>query len=173
LAGGVELIRPLLGLGRSDVLSYLKAVNQPDRQDSSNRDPRFVRNRIRHELLPLLTERFNPAIVRILGRLARQAETVYQGQKRQARALLVSAERPRAGRTFVFDRAALAAAPRELVGEAFRLIWEQEGWPAARLGFDAWDRLAGVACGEIGGVDLPGGIRVRGRGRVVLIEPPE
>jgi len=39
-----------------------------------------------------------------------------------------------------------------------------------RISFAMWDRLAGVVHGEIGGVDLPGGIRVSGREHVVQIE---
>ena len=48
------LIRPLLTVTRDEIIAYLAALNQPFREDSSNADPRFTRNRIRHELLPLL-----------------------------------------------------------------------------------------------------------------------
>lgn len=60
------LIRPLLLIPRTDILEYLKEKNIPYRLDKSNADPRFTRNRIRHELLPLL-ETFNPNIRETLG----------------------------------------------------------------------------------------------------------
>jgi hypothetical protein len=51
----------------------------------------------------------------------------------------------------------------------FRLVWEREGWPMARMDFQAWDRVAAVARGEASGGDLPGGVQVRGRERVVQL----
>lgn len=170
LTNSVELVRPLLGLRRSDVLAYLDDVGQGYRTDSSNRDPRFTRNRIRQELLPLLAERFNPRIVEVLTRLAHQANEAYARERQQARDLLAAAERPRAGTALILDRGVLAAAPVPLVRAVFRLLWERQGWPTCRMNFDAWNRLASVARGEIGGVDLPGGVRVRATERVVRIE---
>jgi tRNA(Ile)-lysidine synthase len=170
LTSTAELVRPLLGMRRAEVLAYLDDVGQSYRTDSSNRDPRFTRNRIRHELLPLLEEEFNPRIVDVLARLARQANEAYRREEQQARALLAEVERPRAGSTLILDRGVLASAPVPLVRAVFRLLWEREGWPTGRMNFDAWDRLAGVARGEIGAVDLPGGVRVRATERVVRIE---
>jgi tRNA(Ile)-lysidine synthase len=171
-ADGIEIVRPMLGLRRKDVIAYLADIEQPYRVDSSNRDPRFTRNRIRHELLPMLAEQFNPKIAVVLRRLAEQAEEAYQSQVREARAVLLAAERPRGGSLFIFDRKVLAAAARSQVREVFRLVWEREGWPTGRMGFDSWDRLAGLALGEASGVDLPGGIWARVTERVVQIEPP-
>src|SRR5207245_2885635 len=75
LAAGIEVVRPLLGTSRAEVLAYLQAEKQAFRQDSSNADLGFTRNRIRHELLPDLA-RYNPAIVSLLCRLADQAHEV-------------------------------------------------------------------------------------------------
>jgi tRNA(Ile)-lysidine synthase len=63
------LCRPMLGLWRSDVEHYLRDRGQEWREDPSNRDPRFLRNRVRHELLPLLAS-MNPGIKRVLLREA-------------------------------------------------------------------------------------------------------
>lgn len=57
LAPGVALIRPLLPLTRSEVLDYLDVHGLPSRLDRSNGDPRFTRNWVRLEVLPLLEER--------------------------------------------------------------------------------------------------------------------
>lgn len=54
-------IRPLLDISRSEIEAYLTGRGLSHREDLSNRDTRFLRNRIRHELLPLL-ETYNPAI---------------------------------------------------------------------------------------------------------------
>src|SRR5262249_27639626 len=78
LARGIEVVRPLLRVSRVEVLAYLTELGQGYRQDSTNLNLDFTRNRIRHELLPYLEERYNPAIVGVLGRLAEQAREASQ-----------------------------------------------------------------------------------------------
>jgi tRNA(Ile)-lysidine synthase len=169
LRPGVVLVRPLLEVRRAEVLAYLEALGQDWREDRSNLDRRFMRNRIRHELLPLLAEQYNPNVVGVLCHVARQADEARRGQEEEAAGLLKRAERPRAGALLVFDGACLAAAPRRLVRELFRLVWRREGWPLDAMGFREWERAAAVALGERSAVDLPGPVRVRRRGPVVQV----
>jgi tRNA(Ile)-lysidine synthase len=169
LAPGIELIRPLLRVTRAEVLAYLKDECQAYRQDESNFNRNYTRNRIRHELLPYLGHDYNPAIASILSRLAEQAAQEYQDQEMRARNLLAEAERPRAGSLLVFAVPCLAAQPRHLVCEVFRLVWIREGWPLGEMGFREWNGLAAVTFGERMAVDLPGGIRARCRQQVIQI----
>ncbi len=67
-----DIIRPLLPVTHADALAYCHAYGLTPIEDASNRDPRFLRNRIRHELLPLLTE-LNPAFQETLLRNAEVA----------------------------------------------------------------------------------------------------
>ena len=62
-------VRPLLGVSRADVLAYLEEQRLSFRIDSSNAKPLYARNRIRHDLLPVL-KRFNPSVVKVLSRQA-------------------------------------------------------------------------------------------------------
>jgi tRNA(Ile)-lysidine synthase len=64
------LIRPLLGVTRVEVEEYLKSRAIDWRQDATNLDPRFSRNRIRNELLPQLAREWNPRISESLARFA-------------------------------------------------------------------------------------------------------
>ncbi|HVJ04170.1 MAG TPA: tRNA lysidine(34) synthetase TilS [Candidatus Saccharimonadales bacterium] len=57
-----RLIRPLLSTSRQQVERYLHSLHQSFRQDASNLDPRFLRNRVRGELLPALERDYNPAL---------------------------------------------------------------------------------------------------------------
>src|SRR5579884_1285182 len=57
--GKTRFVRPLLTATRAEVEAYLASIDQPWREDASNLDRRFVRNRIRHELLPLLKRDYN------------------------------------------------------------------------------------------------------------------
>ena len=68
--GQVRVIRPMLHVSRAEVLQYLRDCALPSCQDASNADCRFTRNRIRHELLPLLERDFNPGIRAVLLRTA-------------------------------------------------------------------------------------------------------
>ncbi len=64
------ILRPLLTTSRKEIEAYLQALGQGWREDSSNRELTYTRNRIRHELLPLL-EDWNP---RLRTHLAQMAE---------------------------------------------------------------------------------------------------
>lgn len=70
------IIRPLMGVYRSEILAFLKKEAISYVLDASNADPRFLRNKIRHELIPLLKTGYNPGIVQGLNRLGniRRAE---------------------------------------------------------------------------------------------------
>ncbi|MFN2168917.1 MAG: tRNA lysidine(34) synthetase TilS, partial [Anaerolineae bacterium] len=73
------LVRPLLGIPRGEIERYCAEAGLQPRFDRSNEDLTFHRNRIRHELLPML-ESYNPAIRRVLvhtaGVMAGDAETL-------------------------------------------------------------------------------------------------
>ena len=64
------IVRPLLRVRRRELERYLHELKQPWRQDATNRDLKFTRNRIRHKLLPLLEGEFNGAIAEGLGELS-------------------------------------------------------------------------------------------------------
>jgi len=66
--GPGPLCRPLLGVWRDEILAFLEENNLPYRLDSSNEDPSLTRNRIRHRLVPLLEEEFDPSVLRTLAR---------------------------------------------------------------------------------------------------------
>ncbi len=65
-----QLIRPLLEIPRAEIEAYCQAHRLEPRQDFSNQDTTFFRNRLRHELLPQL-ETYNPNIRQILQRTAK------------------------------------------------------------------------------------------------------
>jgi tRNA(Ile)-lysidine synthase len=64
------LVRPLLDVDRKAVERFLRERNIPWREDASNRDPAFARNRIRHHLLPALTGSWNPSLTDSLAHMA-------------------------------------------------------------------------------------------------------
>jgi tRNA(Ile)-lysidine synthase len=65
-----EIIRPLLGLRRTALLEFLRERGQSWREDSSNRDVAFLRNRVRHRLLPMIAQDFGEAAIEHMAELA-------------------------------------------------------------------------------------------------------
>ncbi len=68
--GHGEIVRPLLGLRRRDLESYLIEIKQPWREDATNAESKFTRNRVRKLVLPLLEREFNLAIAENLAELS-------------------------------------------------------------------------------------------------------
>ncbi|GAB4544800.1 MAG: hypothetical protein OHK0023_02130 [Anaerolineae bacterium] len=73
---GLKVVRPLLEIARDELEAYLAPLKITPRQDASNADEQYARNRIRHRLLPLLRE-FNPQVEAALARLASTAREDY------------------------------------------------------------------------------------------------
>lgn len=65
-----RVVRPILNMSRPDILRYLKERKLRYRVDKSNTDLRFLRNRIRRRLIPLLERDFQPQIKKRLARTA-------------------------------------------------------------------------------------------------------
>jgi len=65
-----EIVRPLLTTRRSELELYLKDIRQTWREDSTNADHAFTRNRLRKLVVPLLEKEFNPAVAENLAELA-------------------------------------------------------------------------------------------------------
>jgi tRNA(Ile)-lysidine synthase len=170
LSPTVTLVRPLLAVRRADVLQYLEAIGQDYRTDASNADPRFTRNRLRHDLLPRLRTEYNADVDQALLRLAIQAEESQQLIARMARALCTRGMTASANGISV-DCSALAAEPPILVREACKIAWNTADWPLQNMGYDEWRQLAGLISKSADGssLNLPGGICARRRhGRVEI-----
>ncbi|OGX09104.1 MAG: tRNA lysidine(34) synthetase TilS [Omnitrophica WOR_2 bacterium GWA2_47_8] len=75
---GFSLIRPLLSVKRRNVLAYLNEKRIPYKIDPTNRQTKFLRNRIRLELLPLLERKYNSNIKESLANLSLIAALDYE-----------------------------------------------------------------------------------------------
>lgn len=164
-----RLIRPWLSIRKSDVMAYLAEHHLHWREDASNASDKFLRNRIRMQLMPLIEKDYQPAIVPLLGRLSRQAGEVQSFLNEQTELLRQKAERPRAGDLLVFDLATLSTCPPVLLRELFRFIWQRENWPLSDMGAEQWERLGCLVAGVESAMDLPGNIHVRRKEKIVQV----
>lgn len=64
------IIRPLIEMSRADIVRYLKEQSLIFRKDTSNTDVHYLRNRIRHELIPFLEKKFQPQTRKLLAETA-------------------------------------------------------------------------------------------------------
>jgi tRNA(Ile)-lysidine synthase len=90
-----SVVRPLLDCRRTELRDWLNDqptdVSPPYLDDETNDDVSIPRNRVRHELVPLLTERFNPAIVDVLAREAGLLRELWTWMDETSAPLLVEA----------------------------------------------------------------------------------
>jgi tRNA(Ile)-lysidine synthase len=73
MLGKGAIVRPLLATRRHQIEVYLSSLDQPWRTDATNADRRHLRNRVRHQLLPVLERDFNPSIVEVLSEMGEVA----------------------------------------------------------------------------------------------------
>jgi tRNA(Ile)-lysidine synthase len=79
-----RIIRPLIDMHRAALETALGAAGVSWVEDPTNRDPKFLRNRIRHELLPLLADSYNPGIAAALTRVSALARDTVTALDRAA-----------------------------------------------------------------------------------------
>ena len=168
LERNIRLARPLLEIRRELARQYLAEIGQDFREDSTNIDERFTRNRLRHTLLPLLASEFNPGIVAALLRLGAQAAGAQEILAEAAGKLLSQAMEYQSSDECRLRIDMLSGNPRHLVRECFATLWTQQGWPRQKMGFDQWEQLAVLALGG-GGCELPAGFTAWREGRLLII----
>jgi tRNA(Ile)-lysidine synthase len=113
------LIRPLIETRRAAIEAHLRGRGLAWAEDPSNRDPRFLRNRIRHDLLPFMAELSGASVVEALARSAAAARAVVGDLEERARADLARLA-TRDGAGLSLDVGALAERPIELAAEVLR-----------------------------------------------------
>lgn len=153
--------RPIVGLRRSETVALCAALGLDPVQDPSNLDPAFLRNRVRHELLPLLAEIGARDPVPILNRQADLFADLDADLSTAAAALDPT------------DVAGLRAAPRSIARVALRdwLLGHGvgDGHPVDAASIE---RILDVAHHRARATEVAGGWRVVRRDRALHLEPP-
>jgi len=161
------LVRPLIDRSRSEVLAYLDHRHIQFREDPTNATPRFLRNRIRAEIVPLLKE-LSPSVERQLARTA----DLLREDDRALEELATHAVPVGALRA---DLASLLVLPGAVCRRAVRRLWQAANSSEGELcahHVEAILRL--VTRQQPGRIALPGGIEARvGRGLVELGLPEQ
>ncbi|MFH1539690.1 MAG: tRNA lysidine(34) synthetase TilS, partial [bacterium] len=165
-----SIVRPLLNVTRDEILEYCEENNIEYRDDSSNLDSAFLRNRIRHELLPLIEEKVNPNVRERVFHTARLLRRDSEFLEALSREWLEKCRKPGTGRV-TLRRGKLADTPLPLLDR----IWMAALYEASEeTGRETDSRhlmeLTGrLLEGKRGEVSLPGGLAARFTARHVEI----
>ena len=162
------VIRPLLNISRSELRRYLSAKGVSHREDSSNTNLGFLRNRIRLEVMPLL-ESINPSVTESLAGLSRRATVEMTAFDEVIDSTLRNALR---------DEGSLSLDEMRSLGKASwlpmirRWLGDRRG-NLIRIESSHLDAIFDLAVGQKpnGEIDLPGGQRVRRRYDRLLFDP--
>lgn len=115
----LRIIRPLLTITKEETVTYCSNQNLSPRTDASNIDRRYLRNRVRLELLPLLKQ-VNPKINRTIARLAEAATDAYSLLRSQAEAVWPTVSSIEKG-SVTLDKAMVLAELPAIQGELVRM----------------------------------------------------
>jgi len=163
LTPALTLVRPLLACSRELLRRYLHSLGQTSREDSSNLDLQFTRNRLRHDLLPKLRAQYNSNLDSALVNLARQAEEAEQLIEQLAQQLLEEStinfrQGPQSDLFLEFGSNVEFASP--VARAALRHAWREANLPEQDMTYQWWARLASLLENESGEkyLNLPGGV---------------
>lgn len=180
----LRIVRPLLEIRRAEVEAYLKTLGQDWREDATNRDPAHTRNRIRHELLPMLARDYNPRVVELLAALADTARGEEEFWQQEMARLLPLVERPGepvrgGGRSIATQPGAasfgldLESLRKQPMAVQRRLVRAAAAAHGISLDAEHVEEALRVVAGEVKGCQWPGGWSLRRSARELRVQPPE
>lgn len=162
---GIPIIRPLTKTTRRDILKFLQSQNISAREDETNYQTKFFRNKIRSDLLPFLEKEFQPQVKDSLARLAETIALDYDFMVGQAEASLRDIIQPKTAKAArlnlnYMSLKALHPALRQLL---FRLAIAQLKGNTNRLTLAHSQKIESFINSAPGGavLNLPGAIEIR------------
>ena len=162
-----QVIRPLLGISRQEVIAYLESHSHQWREDSSNSDEAFDRNRLRHSLMPLLTRDWNPSVEQTLARMAdwAQAEEQYWAE---ILPMLSSGVLEESAEGVSMDAAATVRLPLAAQRRVLRRALERVRGDLRGIDFEHVESLRALLAARSGSIHLPGATATKSFGRALL-----
>lgn len=178
LSPSVVLVRPLLDVTRAELEAYLHGLGQSWREDASNANVEFARNRLRHELLPYVREHFNvdaDAAVARTASLAAEAQSLVEtlAEELLARCAMTSRSSD-SSHQIAMSVAPLIGQPEIVVREALRQAWRRAGLSEQSMTHQWWRQLTQLALSAEtrGKLNLPGNVLAHREGDLLVLAPP-
>jgi tRNA(Ile)-lysidine synthase len=174
---GLTILRPLLEIRRSDLRDYLRQIEQPWREDATNASGLYLRNRLRHQLMPYIQVLW-PRAVEALCRVAVLAEEASAAIAEEAGAFMArtpawGALRGRAGaRAIQFPRADFQQLPPAVASEVLRQVIAALGGSSESADFERLREARHMLAGRDGGkqIQLGEGLSISTRDALIRVE---
>jgi tRNA(Ile)-lysidine synthase len=154
----VTLLRPLLHARRNAILTYLESLDKNHRDDKTNFENQFTRNRIRNRLLPMLRKEFNPQIDEAVCRLATLAAEHETVLAELLGGLIDSALVECMPNRVILDVLPLQHCSLPVLREVLIRVWKRQSFPQKEMDYQQWSALAELLHMPGKRLDLPGGI---------------
>ncbi|MBU1319716.1 MAG: tRNA lysidine(34) synthetase TilS [candidate division Zixibacteria bacterium] len=168
-----NLIRPLIDCYRDEIISYLSEKRITYRIDSSNLESKYLRNRVRNQLIPLLSENYNSRVVRAIARTAHIAQATGEFlEKHVDRLWRDSVSSSRLGKILIDVRAFTSGDKilrYELIRKAYNLLLGEDNHRTS-LDLELIESADRLTASEVGRrADLNSGISIeRGSDQLVI-----
>jgi len=168
----IHLIRPLLNVPRADIERYCRDHDLTPRQDATNADTTYFRNKLRHEALPLLAS-LNPNLRETLGRTASVMAADYEWHQAELEQAALDIMRRAAPGRVELDLASWRSAPLSVQRGLIRAAVMSLRAHVRDLSFEQVEQAGRVAReGAVGAqAPLPGGLTLRVDYDALVIAP--
>ena len=160
MRGDLEIVRPLLGIWREEIDRYIAEHGLEFCEDASNADPRHTRNRVRHEILPMLAQAFGREV---RGALLRSAEIL-----REEDAFLSALPEMAMANARELSVSEMRALPLAIQRRVLLAWLRARG--IAEIGFEEVERVRSLLTGRVAKVNLPGARHARRRAGKLFVE---
>lgn len=169
----IRLVRPLLDRSRSEVEEFLSRQGLAYRQDSSNACLKYTRNRIRHELLPLLRDEYNPNVNEALANLGHTARWLQEILEADAALAFNGLLQAQSADRLVLDAAKLASLSRIQQGQILYQALEAMGIGQRRIGFRHIKAMMDLLTKNKGATQIPRSLTVKREGdQLIFLREP-
>ncbi len=166
----IFVIRPLIETSRKQITSYLKRKKIRPRLDSTNAKTAFLRNRLRHKLLPAIERYYSPKIKDILARTANVLDADYGYLLQQQQKAFRKIAKIKTGRSISLPIEGLRRLAPSLKRGMVRLAIESIKGDLKGIDYRHWERIEDLIEEGLASFNLPGGIKVVKKPKTVLFK---
>ena len=166
---GGRFVRPMLSVRWADIIQYCKEQSIQWRDDASNRNLNFTRNRIRHHLLPAL-KNDSDGIVERLSELSFKCRRFLLRTEKHAGSIVANGRLDWMKGEFVFEKVLLEECPPWVVYEVWRTVLAQLGVGLRDYTQSHFDAIGRMVQQEKAKADFPGRLEVVVNKGVVIVQ---
>ncbi|MBU6172806.1 MAG: tRNA lysidine(34) synthetase TilS [Planctomycetes bacterium] len=171
----IQIVRPFLAIPKEEILSVLNKHGILYRNDSSNNDCTYTRNRLRQELFPLLDSIAGAGWrLRVAETMEQCREQVQEREEAVRNKLAYDLKNNCSTNEVNSSLEELLVFPWSCQREYFVMLFIAKGWPLREIGAGHWRRIRSLLdsaseCNHPKRMQLPGGIRIAIRKRQISL----